>query len=140
MRSKFYVMFFALFFLIMGMSFVLPTHTELIIPFVLICIAGPLAMIWFFQKGGNNGLQRTLLANGGIKTNATILKVEDTNITMNNVNFGVRLTVEVHPQGDSAFQAIIEVFVSRVQIPRAGDVIEVIYDPNDHTKVAALTS
>ncbi len=87
-------------------------------------------------KSGNNA--EKLLKNGGVKTTARIVNVQDTGMTMNNINIGIRLTLEVASVTGSPFQAQAETFVSRVSIPRVGDVVEVVYNPSDTSQVAVV--
>lgn len=56
---------------------------------------------------------------------AEIIRVEDTGFTINR-NPRVKLTVKVMEQ-----EASFELTVSRVQIPRPGDFITVVYDPQN---------
>jgi hypothetical protein len=80
MKSKFLVMFWAFFLLLGGMSFYLPRYPILLIPFILLCFAAPLSII-MMAKSGNNA--EKLLKNGGVKTTARIVNVQDTGMTMN---------------------------------------------------------
>lgn len=136
MRAKFMTMFFLFVIVIMGASFALPYYPVLIIPFVVLCTAAPLTMIFMLTRGGNTA--EKLLKNGGIKTTAKITNIEDTGITLNRVNIGVRLTLDVVSLTGSAFVAQAETFVSRVAIPRIGDVVEIVYNPADTTQVALV--
>jgi hypothetical protein len=70
----------------------------------------------------------------GITGKAVIQKVEDTNVTVNE-NPQVRLYVKVYSNGKDVFDANFKVVVSRIAIPRAGDIIVVKYDPLDNQKV-----
>ncbi len=135
MKSKFLVMFWAFFLLLGGMSFYLPRYPILLFPFILLCFAAPLS-IMMMAKSGNNAVK--LLKNGGVKTTARIVNVQDTGMTMNRINIGIRLTLEVASVTGSPFQAQIETFVSRVSIPRIGEVVEVVYNPSDTSQVAVV--
>lgn len=135
MKSKFLVMFWAFFILLGGMSFFLAQYPILLIPFIILCVAAPLSMI-MMAKSGNNA--EKLLKNGGIKTTARIVNIQDTGMTLNNVNIGIRLTLDVASVTGSPFQAQAETFVSRVAIPRVGDVVEVVYDPTNTSQVAIV--
>lgn len=83
----------------------------------------------FIKKAIENSKKKQRLMQVGQKTQAKILEVRDTGLTVNN-NPYIEITVEV--QG---VHAVFQVMVSRVGIPRPGDVIEVIYDPADPTQV-----
>jgi hypothetical protein len=81
---------------------------------------------------GQKDYQRILET--GITGKAVINKVEDTNVTVNE-NPQVRLYVTIHTLGNDPFDANFKVVVSRVAIPRSGDIIIVKYDPLDNQKV-----
>lgn len=76
-----------------------------------------------------------IMINGGIKAQAKVLALQETGTTINTIYYVVRVTVEVHPVGQTAFQANFEAPISRLNLPRIGDEIAVIFDPNDHTKI-----
>lgn len=65
------------------------------------------------------------LRQSGASILAEIIRVEDTGLTINR-NPRVKLTVKLMDQ-----EASFELTVSRVQIPRPGDFINVVYDPAD---------
>jgi hypothetical protein len=50
----------------------------------------------------------------------------------------VALTVKVKPAYGSSFQVKANVLVSRVAIPRPGDVISVRYDPDDPQRMVVV--
>lgn len=135
MRSKFLVLFWMFFLVMFGMSFFLVAYPILIVPFVLLCFAAPLS-IMVMAKAGNNA--KKLLNAGGVKTTARIVQVQDTGMTMNKIQIGIRLTLEVLSVTGSPFQAVVDIFCSRVSIPRPGDMIEVVYNPADTSKVAVV--
>ncbi len=98
------------------------------LPVVIIVAAlGPLAV-----SAINNHLKKKRLQQVGIKGSAKILKVEDTGVTVNMDPY-VKITV-LMPNGNNA---TFKMLISRVEIPRPGDVIEVLYDPSDQTVVMA---
>lgn len=136
MRNRFMLVFFIWFLLIAALSFFLSTERWLLIPFILLCILAPLSMIWMVKKTEGNADE--LLQKGGLCTTAQILKVEDTGLTMNRVNIGVRLTLQVSCIDGTSFPAVTELFVSRVNIPRAGDTVEVIYNPLNKKEIAVV--
>ncbi len=135
MRSKFLVMFWVFFLLMLVMSFFLSSYPVLIVPFIVLCFAAPLS-IMAMAKGGNNS--QKLLNEGGIKTSARIVQVMDTGMTMNKTQIGIRLTLEVQSLTGAPFQAVVELFCSRVSLPRPGDIVEVVYNPSDTSKVAVV--
>lgn len=66
----------------------------------------------------------------GVKGTARVLSVSDTGITINNSPFA-KITIEVKPGITAQFSAT----VGRLNIPRAGDTIEVVYDPSNPSVV-----
>jgi len=104
------------------------TYISIGLPIFIIVVAlGPLAV-----SAIKNHLKKKRLRQVGIKASAKILKVEDTGITVNMDPY-VNITVQM-PNGNNA---TFQMLVSRVGIPRLGDVIEVIYDPSDSSVVMA---
>jgi len=73
------------------------------------------------------------LIHAGRRAPAAIVDVRDTGTTINdNPRVVVRLRVE--PDGEAPFEVERKVTVSRVAIPRAGERVEVAYDPADHSR------
>ena len=111
-----------------NMSFILPAVIGGIVIITMIAAFFPIL------KGlSGDSKQAEQLRQNGVKTMAKILKVEDTGITLNRINFYVNITVETTKGSQATFRH----FVSRVNIPRPGDMIEIVYDPSDPTKAAA---
>jgi hypothetical protein len=75
------------------------------------------------------------LRDHGIQAPAIIRSVEDTRVTYNEINYGVRLHLEVQPPGEPPFEATLDTIVSRVSVPRPGDQLQVIYDPTDRQNI-----
>lgn len=75
---------------------------------------------------GNKQKKKRLMAIGA-KIMAKVISVQDTGITVNDNSPLVKLLVEVKPGSNAEFTML----VSRVSIPRAGDMIEVYYDPSN---------
>jgi hypothetical protein len=73
----------------------------------------------------------------GTSARAEVLASEDTGLTMNHDPM-VALTVKVKPAYGSSFQVKANVLVSRVAIPRPGDVINVRYDPDDPQRMIVV--
>lgn len=86
------------------------------------------------QNTGLDKDKRERLKKEGKRSSATIKKVEDLNVTINK-NPKVRIYLKVTPKDEKAFDAAIEMVVSRVNIPRAGDDATVFYNPNDKTDI-----
>lgn len=76
------------------------------------------------------GKMRKQLQMTGVKGTARILSVQDTGITVNNSPFA-KITIEVKPGVTAEFSTT----VGRLNIPRAGDTIEVVYDPSNPSVV-----
>ncbi len=101
----------------------------------MLCIAAPLSVM-AMAKAGNNA--QKLLNAGGVKTSARIVQVMDTGMTMNKTLIGIKVTLEVLSLTGAPFQAVVEMFCSRVALPRSGDIVEVVYNPSDTSKVAVV--
>ncbi len=73
----------------------------------------------------------------GVPADATIVQIWDTGVTVN-MDPVVGFLVEVHPDGQVAFQAKTKALVSRLAVPRVqpGARLRVYYDPKDTSRVA----
>jgi hypothetical protein len=75
----------------------------------------------------------------GVPADATIVKIWDTGVTVNNDPV-VGFLLEVHPDGpgQAPFQAKTKALVSRLAVPRVqpGAHLRVSFDPKDTTRVA----
>jgi hypothetical protein len=114
-------------------AYLLPTY-----PLVgsLLAILSPFVLAFFlifsFSYLLNETALRRRLAQIGVRSKGTIQKIEDTGTTVNQQPM-VRLEIVVTPSGQSSFTVTKEVVVSRVAIPRVGDEVPVVYDPNKRT-------
>ena len=79
--------------------------------------------------------KRERLKKEGITCTAEVLSVEDLRETINN-NPRVKMTLLVKPEGKEEFEAEVKMVVSRVNIPRRGDIVTVHYNPKDKTDIA----
>ena len=70
----------------------------------------------------------------GKEAEGVILKVEDTRETFNQ-NPKIKMTIRVKPKNEEEFDAVVVMYVSRVNIPRKGDDVTVYYDPNNKTDI-----
>jgi hypothetical protein len=72
----------------------------------------------------------------GQPAKATILKISDTGVTINDDPVAL-LDVEVHPAKGAPFRARTKCQISRLEVPQfqPGQTIPVLYDPADHTRV-----
>ena len=102
---------------------------------ILASIAVPVAIvggvIFFFVRSQG---RRTRLQSSGILARATITSVSDTGMTIND-NPRARFELLVEPSSGTAFNAIAIQVVSRLAIPRVGDVVAVRYDPSNSQDV-----
>lgn len=94
--------------------------------FVLLILA--LAFSSGIKGALENAKNRSILQERGVRTKAVILDVKDTGITVND-NPYVEITVETVRGSKATFKML----ASRIQIPRPGDGIEVLYDPVNPT-------
>ncbi len=95
--------------------------------------------MWYLKRGlTGSSKKEKLLMQTGKQAPATILGVQDTGVTINDIYPMIRLALKVEPSGDSPFEAVIEIMVSRVNFPRVGDVIKVVYDPTNHKNIMAV--
>ncbi|NPU84244.1 MAG: hypothetical protein HPY65_07120 [Syntrophaceae bacterium] len=90
-----------------------------------------------FMMKGNPEKDRWMT--DGTDARAEVLEIRDTGLTMNNDPM-VALTLMVKPRYGSSFQVQTKTWVSRVAIPRAGDVIDIRYDPTDPQRVLVISS
>ncbi len=136
MRTKVIPLFFLYFIILSILSAYLSTNSWLVWPFIVLCLLAPLSLIWLAHSGEVEASD--LLQKGGIVTTAQVVSVKDTGITMNKILIGIELTLQVADANGDTFMHTMETFVSRVQIPRAGDMIEVVYDPQNKSQIALL--
>lgn len=92
-----------------------------------------MVMVPIWWRGFNQNQLRKRLLVEGVSTTAEIIRIADTRITVNK-NPKVKITVAILDR-----EASFELLVSRVNIPRIGDWIAVIYDPKDPQKAVAAT-
>ncbi|MCX6558656.1 MAG: DUF3592 domain-containing protein [Candidatus Aminicenantes bacterium] len=73
----------------------------------------------------------------GQPAEATILKIRDTGMTVNNDPV-VDFLLEVRPESKKAYKAETRMRISRIEIPQfqPGAVVKVNYDPNDPSRVS----
>ena len=102
------------------------------IVFTLIMVLGTMGP--FIISALDNSAKKKRLAQTGLRTKASIVRIQDTGITIND-NPSIKITVAIKPGVEATFQKT----VSRLQIPHVGDVIEVVYDPADMTCVLPIS-
>lgn len=91
----------------------------------------------FVMAANFNAVDAELLKSGE-RAMANILQVEDTNITLNGNRIVVKLTVEVHSASKGTFSAQVQTAYSRVQLPRPGDTVNVVFDPANPKSIAII--
>ncbi|RPI16190.1 MAG: hypothetical protein EHM58_12385 [Ignavibacteriae bacterium] len=79
------------------------------------------------QYSVNAPAQRQQLMMTGMNAKATVVKVEDTGALIN-YNPVVRLHMKVQPDFGMGFDVVSEQMVSKIAIPRAGDVLNIKYN------------
>jgi hypothetical protein len=97
-------------------------------------IRGIINGIKYLFGGGRK--RKLRLEAAGVDTQAEVIGIQDTGMTVND-NPRVMLTVRITPvDGSEPFEASQKRLVSRLAIPRAGDTVQVRYDPEDRTNIA----
>jgi hypothetical protein len=79
--------------------------------------------------GGNTNLSMT-----GVPATADVISIEDTGKLINYDPI-VRLKLAVQPSYGNPFETSAEVLVSKIAIPRAGDKINIKYNPVNNTEI-----
>jgi hypothetical protein len=77
------------------------------------------------------------LAQTGADAEAEVLGVQDTGATVN-MNPVVVLTLKVKPAMGEEFQTAGQLMVSRLAIPRAGDMVKIKYNPDNLTQFVLM--
>jgi hypothetical protein len=105
---------------------------DLLVLFFMVFVAGMLIWTLLPMFRSDRLLKR------GKPAVATVLKVWDTGVTVNQLNILVGLLLEVHPPGHPPYQVKTRTLVSRIQptLYRPGMVVQVRYDPKNPKKVA----
>lgn len=81
--------------------------------------------------------RRAALMTTGIDGKAEVLNMADTGMLIN-YNPVVKLTLKVTPSMGAPFDITTEQQVSKIAIPRIGDVLNVKYDPTDHSNIMMM--
>ncbi len=93
---------------------------------------------WLMTGSGPNANE--LLAAGGQESKAIITKIQDTGMTVNNIYIMTTVNLKVTKVDGTQFEATCNGLFSRVQLPRIGDQVTVVYDPKNTKRVAIKTS
>lgn len=82
--------------------------------------------------------KRKRLMRSGKQAEATILEVEDTGVTINEIYPLIKVRLEVRPPGGEPYRAETKMLVNRLEVPQIqpGLVVPVMYDPRDPSSVA----
>lgn len=112
-------------------------NVEWIIALWLVYVLVPIGLFFigwrFFRGRGKAEYERIM--HEGQKAPATVLAVEDTGVTLDQVYFGVKLSLRVAPASGSSFDVKLSAFVPRISVPRAGETVTVAFDPQDKKKI-----
>jgi hypothetical protein len=82
---------------------------------------------------GWDALEQSALIHTGKRAPALLLGVRDTGMTVNN-DPRVEVHLRVEPPGEEPFEVSRKVLVSRLRVPRTGERVEVVYDPDDRDR------
>lgn len=93
---------------------------------------------WLMKGAGPSA--NDLLAAGGQEGKAIITKIQDTGMTVNTIYIMINVQLTVTKVDGSQFEAACSGLFSRVQLPRIGDQVTVVYDPKNTKRVAIKTS
>ena len=77
------------------------------------------------------------LAQIGMPAAAEVLSIEDTG-KMINYNPVVKMDLKVVPQDGAPFEVLTETMVSKIAVPRAGDKINIKYNPEKTSQILVL--
>jgi hypothetical protein len=80
--------------------------------------------------------QKRILATGA-PGKASVIKIQDTG-AMINFNPVVLLTLKVKPASGDEFETTVTTPVSKIAVPRVGDVVDVRFNPANHGEVAIV--
>lgn len=113
---------------VLAISLTLPARHPTLFVILLLVAIGALFYGLFFAKDLLADPRRKRLLALGRDAPALILQISDTGLTLNQ-NPYVRLRLQVQPEGTLPYEVTVSALVSRVSIPRVGQVIMVKYDP-----------
>jgi len=97
----------------------------------------PIALAYFIVQKIFMPPRHRGVAEHGKPGRARVIKLKDTRVTVNK-NPKVLIEVEVQTEAGDSFGATINTVVSRIAIPRVGDVLDVKFDPNNHKAVVIV--
>lgn len=97
------------------------------------------AIIYFsFRAALGPYAKQKRLMRSGKRAEATILEVEDTGVTINEIYPLIKVRLEVRPPDGEPYRAETKMLVNRLEVPQIqpGLVVPVMYDPRDPASVA----
>ncbi len=102
-------------------------------------IVSGLAFVFWTMNRLDKSIERKKeqLLQKGVKAKATVVSIGQ-ELKHGDYHFIIVLTVEVNPNGKKPFKAEFEALVPLVAVPRVGDEIEVVYDPQNPADIAVL--
>lgn len=115
----------------------------IVLPYVTIPILLAIAWtLWHFLLKPLSSNAR--IADVGVEATATVLGAQENGTSMqiggSIPKAGMNILVEVYPNGQASFQAIVKAYVSPFELQRVavGQTLRVKYDPENHAKVIIL--
>ncbi len=85
-----------------------------------------------------DGVQmQNMIAQTGLDASAEVLSVADTGATVN-MNPVVEMKLKVMPAVGAAYETTSKTMVSRIAVPRVGDMLKIKYNPADPSQIAVL--
>ena len=128
--------------IVVGITTDLPIWVTVIMIVAILLFDAAFIAVFFFVFKWTLGpeMARRKLLESGEPAEATILKVTDTGVTMNNIYPVVKVLLEVRPQGRPPYQVETRMILSRVDIPQVqpGTVVPVKIDPRSQKRVAVV--
>lgn len=94
-----------------------------------------LALAALYDRGSDRQKAEADLFETGRRATAVVESVRLTGLIINDVNQRIELTLRIEPAGEPPFQHQRKLFVPLHGVPRAGDLIEAAYDPEDRSRV-----
>jgi hypothetical protein len=101
-----------------------------------------IAIIYFsFRAAFGSIIRRDALMKNGVQAEATIVDVNDTGMTVNEIYPVIKFTLEVRPPEGQPFRAESKELINRMDIPtfQPGAVVPVLYDPKNPSSVVMGT-
>jgi hypothetical protein len=128
--------------IIVGIVTGLPVWATVLICLFLLLFEAMFFAVFYYALKWTLGpeMARRKLLESGEDAEATILKVTDTGVTMNNIYPVVKVLLEVHPQGRPPYQVETRMIINRMDIPQVqpGMVVPVKIDPRSQKRVAVV--